>query len=62
MNAAEETPSELSRIARNLHELSERLRDPSLGDDEAEELARQAAELAARAGTAAEQASAERPE
>ncbi|MGH2962835.1 MAG: hypothetical protein ACRDL3_11690 [Solirubrobacterales bacterium] len=47
---------ELERIAERLRELAERLRDPALDDARAEDLAREAAELASRAGTEAEAA------
>jgi methyl-accepting chemotaxis protein len=42
---------EIAQIAERLRELSTRLRDPELPDEEAEALAREAAELAARGGT-----------
>ena len=42
---------EIASIAERLRELSARLRDPELPDEEAESLAREAAELAARGGT-----------
>jgi hypothetical protein len=42
---------EVARIADRLRELSTRLRDPELADEEAEALAREAADLAARGGT-----------
>jgi hypothetical protein len=45
---------ELERIAERLRELSELLRAPALEDERAEELAREAADLAARAGSEAE--------
>jgi hypothetical protein len=41
---------ELRQTAERLRELSERLRDPDLPDEEAERLAREASELAARGG------------
>jgi hypothetical protein len=41
---------EMRATAERLRELSERLADPELGDEEAEALAREAAELAARGG------------
>lgn len=47
---------ELERIATRLRELADRLRDPELEDERTEELAREAAELASRAGTEAEAA------
>jgi methyl-accepting chemotaxis protein len=42
---------EITRIAERLRELSTRLRDPELPDEEAEALAREAADLAAKGGT-----------
>jgi hypothetical protein len=47
---------ELERLAGQLRELAERLRDPDLEDERAEELAREAAELASQAGSEAERA------
>jgi hypothetical protein len=47
---------ELARLAERLREVAEQLRDPSLEDERAEELAREAADLAARAGSGAEAA------
>jgi hypothetical protein len=47
---------ELGRLAERLRELAEQLRDPSLADERVEELAREAADLAAQAGTEAEAA------
>jgi hypothetical protein len=47
---------DLAGIAARLRELADQLRDPSLEDERAEELAREAAELASRAGTEAEAA------
>jgi hypothetical protein len=47
---------ELARLAERLREVAEQLRDPSLEDERAEELAREAADLAARAGSEAEAA------
>jgi hypothetical protein len=47
---------ELERIAERLRDLAGQLRDPSLDDARAEELAREAADLAARAGSEAEAA------
>ena len=41
---------EIRAAAERLRELSERLADPELGEEEAEALAREAAELAARGG------------
>jgi len=41
---------EIRAASERLHELSERLRDPDLPDEEAEALAREASELAARGG------------
>lgn len=46
--------AELRRIAARLRELSERLADPGLGDEEAEALAREAADLATEGGTVLE--------
>lgn len=42
---------EIQRMAERLRELSSRLRDPELPDEEAEKLAREASEIAARGGT-----------
>ena len=47
---------ELERLAARLREIAEQLGDPSLADDRLEELAREAAELAGRAGSEAEAA------
>jgi hypothetical protein len=47
---------ELARLAERLRQVAEQLRDPSLEDERAEELAREAADLAARAGSEAEAA------
>jgi hypothetical protein len=47
---------ELERLATRLREVAGQLGDPSLTDDRLEELAREAAELAAQAGTEAESA------
>lgn len=47
---------ELERIAARLRELAEQLRDPSQADERTEELAREAADLAARAGSETEAA------
>jgi hypothetical protein len=47
---------ELQRLAARLRELSDELRDPSQADEKVEELAREAADLAARAGYEAEAA------
>jgi hypothetical protein len=41
---------EIKAAAERLRELSQRLRDPELPDEEAERLAHEAAELAARGG------------
>jgi hypothetical protein len=41
---------EIRAAAARLHELSEKLGDPDLADEEAEALAREASELAARGG------------
>jgi hypothetical protein len=46
--------AELERLATRLREIAEQLGDPSLADDRLEELAREAAELAAQAGSEAE--------
>jgi hypothetical protein len=46
----------LDEIAERLRELAKLLRDPSLEDERAEELAREAAELAASAGEEADRA------
>jgi phage-related minor tail protein len=48
--------AELERLAVRLREIAGQLGDPSLADDRLEELARQAAELAAQAGSEAEAA------
>jgi hypothetical protein len=47
---------ELDRIAGRLHAVADKLRDPELAEDKVEELAREAAELAAQAGSEAEAA------
>lgn len=47
---------ELQRIAERLGELAAQLRDPSLAEERIEELAREAAELAAEAGSKADAA------
>jgi hypothetical protein len=47
---------DVGEIVARLRELSERLRDPDLPDEEAEALAREAAELAARGGAAIDKA------
>ncbi len=44
---------ELGRLAQRLRELADQLRDPSLDDERVEALAREAADLAAQAGTEA---------
>jgi hypothetical protein len=44
------------RLAGRLREIAERLRDPELGEDEAEALAREAADLVGQAGTEIETA------
>ena len=54
--------SELEAIAGRLRELAARLREGGLGEEEAVELAREAAELSARAGAAVEVALHEREE
>jgi hypothetical protein len=46
----------LAEISERLRELAALLRDPSLEDERAEELAREAAELAASAGAEADRA------
>ena len=46
----------LAEISARLRELATLLRDPSLDDERAEELAREAAELAASAGEEADRA------
>jgi hypothetical protein len=48
--------SELERIAARLSELAKQLRDPSLDEARVEELAREAADLAGRAGAESERA------
>jgi signal transduction histidine kinase len=47
---------ELGRLAQRLRELADQLRDPSLDDERVEALAREAADLAAQAGTESEAA------
>jgi hypothetical protein len=47
---------ELGRLAQRLRELADQLRDPSLDDERVGALAREAADLAAQAGTEAEAA------
>ncbi len=47
---------QLERFAGRLRELAERLRDPELGDEAVADLAGEAAEIAAQAGTEAENA------
>jgi signal transduction histidine kinase len=47
---------ELGRLAQRLRELADQLRDPTLDDERVEALAREAADLAAQAGTEAEAA------
>lgn len=47
---------ELDRIAERLHAVADALRDPELAEDRVEELAREAAELAAQAGSEADAA------
>lgn len=47
---------EIRRIAERLGELSERLGNPELSDEQAEGLAKEASELAARGGGAIEEA------
>ena len=42
--------SEIRGAAGRLRELAERLRDPEIGDEQAAELAREAAEVVSRAG------------
>jgi hypothetical protein len=42
--------SEIRGAADRLRELAERLRDPEIGDEQAAELAREAAEVVSRAG------------
>ena len=42
--------AEIRAAAQRLRELSERLRDPELGDEQAAELAREAAEVVSEAG------------
>jgi hypothetical protein len=48
--AAGTGPSEMDAIATRLRELAARLRDPELAEGEAEQLAREAADLVGRAG------------
>jgi hypothetical protein len=48
--------TQLDRIAERLHAVADELRDPELAEDRVEELAREAAELAARAWSEAEAA------
>ena len=47
---------EIRAAAARLGELAERLRDPELGDEQAAELAREAAELVGRAGNEVDRA------
>lgn len=47
-----EQAAELERIAARLEEVAQRLGSDDVGDDEAIELAREAGELSARAGSA----------
>lgn len=47
---------ELDRIAERLNAVADALRDPELAEDRVEELAREAAELAAQAGSEADAA------
>jgi len=49
----------IERTRDRLREIAERLRSPDLGDDEAEKLAREAADLAGEVGAAVERALAE---
>jgi len=51
-----EAVDRVRELAARLGELSERLRDPEVGDSEAAELAREAAELVSQAGNEVERA------
>jgi hypothetical protein len=55
-SANEMMSEELDRIAERLHAVADELRDPELAENRVEELAREAAELAAQAGSEAEAA------
>jgi hypothetical protein len=50
---------ELRGAAARLRQLAERLRDPEVGDEQAAELAREAAEVVSRAGNEVDRALAE---
>jgi hypothetical protein len=52
-------PTDIDRARDRLREIAERLRAPDLADEEAEALAREAAELAGAASAAVERALAE---
>ena len=51
-----EAVGRVRELAARLGELSERLRDPEVGDSEAAQLAREAAELVSQAGNEVERA------
>ena len=51
--------AEIEAMAARLREIAERLRDPELPDEQADGLAREAADLAARAGQMLERATGE---
>jgi hypothetical protein len=53
--------TEVSDISARLREIADRLRDPDVPDAEAEQLAREAADLVARAGNEIERAARELP-
>jgi hypothetical protein len=52
----EDARAEIDRSRGRLREIAERLRSPELGDGEAEQLAREAAELAGAASAAVDRA------
>jgi hypothetical protein len=51
--------AEIEAMAARLREIAERLRDPNLADEQADGLAREAADLAAKAGQVLERATSE---
>jgi hypothetical protein len=61
VSASGDARAEIERSRERLGEIAERLRSPGLGDGEAEELAREAAELAGAASAAVERALEEEP-
>src|ERR671919_120860 len=52
----DDVPTEVERLAERLRDVAGQLHDPELAEDRVEELAREAAELAAQAGSEAEAA------